>query len=314
MSRSTPRFSASAANESPFHVIRLFVVLCILLAGMPRVVLGFGPITIVEGYSATDSDDKKMAVATCPPGTIAFSGAASVHTFGSSEGIAVMYSHSTNNPPTEWVVMAQEMIATDENWFVMAYAFCADIPGYEYVSASVPFNSDDAKTIDVSCPLGTTMIGGGSAVIAWPGQQVLLNENRPKGNGWSATAVEFVSTENGWALGVRASCVPASDLDLEVISAYAAFQRDMPQVLKLSCAANRSAIGGGWALLGVWNEASVRISRIRPAEQQTWEVFADYLVWGVGYSLKAYAVCLSNEIFTDCFERGNTSAWSSVVP
>ena len=317
MSRSVYPLPVFTAGQLPFYLIRLFAVLCVLQGTLVRTVFGIGPITTVETTSPLNSVDKKMAVATCPPGTIAFSGGVytQVNEFPFLSGdLAVVWSMSTNNPPTEWVVMAQEVRATDYDWYVRAVAYCADIPGYQKVSGGSLSNSDDGKSIDVSCPQGTTMIGGGSGVWSVPSNMVLLTESRPEGNGWATRAYEFTPTADPWLLGVMASCSPALDLDLEVISAYPDHQFYGDQGVILDCGANRIAIGGGWGNTGHNISLGVRANQRGAYLPQSWRVSADRLIEDVGASLSVSALCLSTRIFSDGFEFGNTSAWSGTMP
>jgi len=314
MSRSVFTLPVFTAGQLPFYLIRLFAVLCVLQGTLVRTVFGIGPITTVQTSSPRDSVDKKMVVATCPPGTIAFSGGGNAIPIGPFDvELAVVWSMSTNNPPTEWVVMAQEVRATDSDWLVQAVAYCADIPGYQKVSGGSPNNSDEEKSIDVSCPQGTTMIGGGSAVYAVPSNMVLLTESRPEGNGWTTRAHEFTPTADPWLLGVMASCSPALDLDLEVISAYLIheFYGDLGVILQ--CGANRIAIGGGWGISGYTLSVGVNINNVGIIPEM-WRVSADRLIEDEGVDLSASALCLSIRIFSDGFEFGNTSAWSATMP
>jgi hypothetical protein len=314
MSRSVFTLPVFTAGQFPFYLIRLIAVLCVLQGTLVRNVFGIGPITTVETMGPSNSDDKKMVVATCPPGTIAFSGGgtAIASGFPFDGELAVVWSMSTNNPPTEWVVMAQEVVATDSDWLVEAVAYCADIPGYQKVSGGSLNNSDNGKSINVSCPQGTTMIGGGSGVLSFPSNMVLLTESHPEGNGWATRAYEFTPTADSWLLGVMASCSPTLDLDLEVISAHVGFQSYEDQQVILFCGANRIAIGGGWRISG--NTISVGVKHNRNMLPQSWRVSADRLIEPEFVSLRASALCLSIRIFSDGFEFGNTSAWSATMP
>lgn len=302
------------AEEVPFDLIRLVAAICLLMATTPRAVFGVGPITTVWGTSDTNSDDKKQAVATCPPGTIAFSGGVSTHPVEPFSGeLAVVHSAPTGDPPTEWVVMAQEMIPADENWFVQAYAHCAEIPGYKSASAGSAFTSDDYKSIDVSCPPDTKLTGGGSFIIAAPSQAILLTANHPDGNGWAAQAIEFSPTGAAWILGVKVNCAPAPDLD--VISANLTRNTGVAQGVVLSCAPHRFAVGGGWKFYGILGMQGLRNSRsgVIFSHHEAWEVISRSLSPGAELDLTAYALCLSSEIFSDGFEFGNTVAWSRTV-
>jgi hypothetical protein len=93
------------------------------------------------------------------------------------------------------------------------------VSGWVEVTSNSALSSSDDKTHSVFCPAGTTVLGGGAAVVGPAiGDQAVqiidgvgLVESNPFNEyGWSARAEEFVATADSWYLKVWAVCANAN--------------------------------------------------------------------------------------------------------
>ncbi|HEX2095854.1 MAG TPA: hypothetical protein VHF50_00610 [Solirubrobacterales bacterium] len=71
--------------------------------------------------SATNSNAGKVAIAHCPPGTVAIAGGGAI----GGEYLMVAIDQSERNTDTSWVVAAHEHTPTDQNWSITATVYCA---------------------------------------------------------------------------------------------------------------------------------------------------------------------------------------------
>ena len=77
------------------------------------------------------------------------------------------------------------------------------VPHTQKVQAKSPFDSQNQKMVQVSCPPGWAVVGGGAA----SGANTALVINQPNGNGWWAMAEERDETDCSWSLWVDAICL-----------------------------------------------------------------------------------------------------------
>jgi hypothetical protein len=90
------------------------------------------------------------------------------------------------------------------------------LSGYEIVSEQTTFDSSSFKSIQVSCPPGKRVLGGGATVfpsLADPNRDnapVVVRESLPdspnSATAWYASAIEIGSYNFEWWLGVRVIC------------------------------------------------------------------------------------------------------------
>ena len=80
------------------------------------------------------------------------------------------------------------------------------LAGVEIATADSPSSSSSSRQVDVSCPSGETVAGGGAQIYG-AGGKVALDESYPKdATSWRATAYEIVSTTLNWHLSAFAVC------------------------------------------------------------------------------------------------------------
>jgi hypothetical protein len=80
------------------------------------------------------------------------------------------------------------------------------LAGLEIVTAEGPSNSDANRQVDVSCPAGKKVVGGGAHI--WnASSDVALDESYPmSASAWRATAYEVNATAANWHLVAYAIC------------------------------------------------------------------------------------------------------------
>jgi hypothetical protein len=76
--------------------------------------------------------------------------------------------------------------------------------------AESDFNPTDLKTVHVSCPAGTTAVGGGALINTIPGSPIALKGSWPRNDGWSAYAQEVAPYDTNWSVEAYVFCAPAS--------------------------------------------------------------------------------------------------------
>lgn len=80
------------------------------------------------------------------------------------------------------------------------------LAGLEIVTAVSPTDSDEPKQVDVACPAGKRVVGGGAHLWDAAGKAA-LDESYPKNETeWRATAYEVVATALNWHMSAYAIC------------------------------------------------------------------------------------------------------------
>lgn len=86
---------------------------------------GISGLERVDYSSANDSTSPKHAFAKCPAGKQVVGGGAQVFMQGQENGSVAVKKSFPNKAGDGWAATAEEMVATDVNWFLTAYALCA---------------------------------------------------------------------------------------------------------------------------------------------------------------------------------------------
>jgi hypothetical protein len=81
------------------------------------------------------------------------------------------------------------------------------VSGHGTATATSSSNSDSFKTVNVECPAGQKVLGGGGS-ISGGGNGVVLRNSFPNdfGNIWTVSGIETTSTTDAWSVRVRAVC------------------------------------------------------------------------------------------------------------
>jgi hypothetical protein len=182
-------------------------------------------VEIVRRRSSLDSQATKTATASCPAGKTAISGGGRLEPLSPSLAFSSMQRLAGG---TGWRVRGQEADAFSAGWRVHASAICANVttetPTNDYAGPTLfgpdlvgSISSNPLQSVSRSCPAGTSVVGGGSAVLPPSGQtrpsDVVLAASEPLGTGttasaWLVMARETDPTSRRWRLAARALCAP----------------------------------------------------------------------------------------------------------
>ena len=182
-------------------------------------------VQIVRRTSGLSSQATRTLTANCPAGKAAIAGGGRLEPLSPSLAFTSMQRVAGG---TAWRVQAQEVDALSTGWRVHASAICANVTTEtqtaEYAGPTLfgpdlvgPTSSNDLQSVTRSCPPGTFVVGGGSAVLVPPGQSrpsdVVITASEPAGNGatasaWLVIARETDPTPRVWRVAARALCAP----------------------------------------------------------------------------------------------------------
>ena len=178
----------------------------------------------------------------------------------------------------------------------VARAFVED---YEVVSASTSSDSSASKSVEVECPLDTSLLGGGAGMFGSIGNkglvasQALLDFGSGDAVGWAAEAREVVADTSTWSLSVFAICgdVPG----LERVGDSTGSDSSRVKDVDLLCPPGKLAISGGFEVEGA--SQGITIFASTPEDGGTgvplgWTVSAiETIATESNWSLRAQALC-----------------------
>ncbi len=181
---------------------------------------------VASPASAINSDSPKTAVAYCPSNKRVIGGGGVIEEISPITRKPVL----TRLQPVQlydrirdaYVVTGAETPGgTTENWFVRAYAICANpLPGLSIVPASTAPSSSSKQATAASCS-GGWVIGTGGRISTTSGH-VALQVARPSGPG-DIARVQAQEVPNGytgtWAVTAYAVCVPTKPTGYTVVFA-----------------------------------------------------------------------------------------------
>lgn len=182
-------------------------------------------VQIVRRTSGLSSETTRTLTVDCPAGKTAISGGGRLEPLSPSLAFTSMQRVAGG---TAWRVQAQEVDALAAGWRVHASAICANVTTEtqtaEYAGPTLagpdligPTSSNPLQSVSRSCPPGALVVGGGSAVLAAPGQtrpsDVVITASEPAGTGstasaWLVIARETDPTPRVWRVAARALCAP----------------------------------------------------------------------------------------------------------
>jgi hypothetical protein len=191
----------------------------------------------------------------------------------------------------------------DENgyagaWFLRALAICATpLPGLQAVQ-SFAFDSSTTKSVTVTCPAGTRVLGAGGGIISETSsglRQVVLEELVPNAGLTSVTATgheDETGEDNEWALFAHPVCANPPP-GLELVSATSPVNSSNKTVTA-TCPADKNLIGTGADIDG--GVGQVVLDEVTPTAE-----LRSVLVTGMedetghagAWSVRSYAICAS---------------------
>jgi hypothetical protein len=133
----------------------------------------------------------------------------------------------------------------------------AQVDDYVIVSDVTPSDSDFSKSVGVECPVGTSVLGGGTSSSGEPGIGLVASRalvDSGAGIGWQSTSQELIATPGSWQLQGFAICgnVPG----LERITDTSPLDSELKEV-EVLCPAGKRAISGGFELSGAITNVAV---------------------------------------------------------
>jgi hypothetical protein len=173
----------------------------------------------------------------------------------------------------------------------------ASLPGLVYVGASTGSDSNVFKSINVFCPSGTTIVGGGYDING-PDGAVVLDDFIPSPNGdhLTVSAGEIVGpgepsdgTTANWSVSGTAICMqrPAG---WQVVTQTSRFAPGPSGSITASCPFGKALIGGGESLQQGFGQIST--SELRFGDNFiTASAVDDEDGFSGSWSVSAYAVC-----------------------
>jgi hypothetical protein len=130
---------------------------------------------------------------------------------------------------------------------------------YEIVSEVSVSSSGTPKTVEVACPLGTALLGGGTAVLgADDGTSLVTSQPLVDAGevvGWQSIAREMIPNAGDWE--VRSSAICGNVPGLERVTNASALTSADSKNVDVFCPAGRLAISGGFDLDGSTTDVAV---------------------------------------------------------
>lgn len=163
--------------------------------------------------SPTDSQSSKTVTARCPSGKQVVGGGGWVHAVDryAEDNLALTQLRPFDSYRDGYTVTAEELLYTSGNWWVQAYAICADsMSGHQIVTGTTSYSSQAKQHAKAVCPSGKRAIGSGARVNYASTGEVALQIARASGSG-DITRAQAREEANGysgnWNVTAYAVCV-----------------------------------------------------------------------------------------------------------
>jgi hypothetical protein len=138
-------------------------------------------------------------------------------------------------------------------------AASASVRDYEIVSEVSPDDSDATKSVEVLCPLGTALLGGGTAVLGDDDGTSLVTSQPLVDSGevvgWQSIAREMIPNAGDWEL--RSSAICGNVPGLERVTNGSPLSSSDSKSVEVFCPAGKLAISGGFDLDGSTTDVAV---------------------------------------------------------
>lgn len=163
--------------------------------------------------SPTDSQASKTVTARCPSGKEIVGGGGWVHAVDriAEDNLALTELRPFESYRDGYTVTAEELLYTSGDWWVQAYAICADsVSGHQIVTGTTSYSSQSRQHAKAVCPSGTRAIGSGARINYASTGEVALQIARASGPG-DITRAQAREEANGysgnWNVTAYAVCV-----------------------------------------------------------------------------------------------------------
>jgi hypothetical protein len=199
-----------------------------------------------------------------------------------------------------------------------APAFAA-VPGLTYINANTGFDSNVYKSVTVSCPAGTNVVGGGYDLVGAEGA-VVLDDFIPSSTSLTVGAGEVVGpgepsdgTRESWQ--VRATAVCASPLPgYTIVPNTSVFARGTSRAVTANCPTGTFPVGAGASLSNGFGQVSISDLTYGDGSVSAGAV-DDEDGYSGSWSVTAYAICASRlpglHVVTTFSEQDSSSLHSA---
>ena len=215
--------------------------------------------------------------ATCPSGTLALG--------GGNAGSSDVYIYTQSRQGNGWQVYGANKSGSAK--LVNSYVVCiSNVAGgaVAQVHNQITAPANTYGHAVVSCPAGTTVVGGGWATNS-TGTLRVYNTSR-KDNGWQVYADNSKST--GQLMNVYAICLSSdSTISSSQVVGHISIPSGASKGQQATCPSGDYATGGGFAL-----SADMLNYNTSPEDGTTWEAYAKN-TGGSAKQMNVYAICLS---------------------
>ena len=136
------------------------------------------------------------------------------------------------------------------------------VDDYEIVSEVSVSSSGSPKTVEATCPLGTALLGGGTATLGEDdGVSLITSEPLVDAGevvGWQSSAREMIPNAGDWE--VRSSAICGNVPGLERVTNASPLTSASPKDVEVFCPAGKLAISGGFDLDGSTTDVALYTS------------------------------------------------------
>lgn len=196
---------------------------------------------VVSAVTVANSSSPKNVVATCPAGKRV------VGTGVYIDGVdgQVVLDDFVPGASTVMVTAYEDQDGTDANWWLRAFAVCADpLPGLEIVTATSASNSLPSKATSATCSSGRRSLGGGAVITGGTGQVVLDTVLPNSGDTYARAYEDADGTTANWSLTTYAICANAPAGLETVTTSIPSDSAD--KSAWATCAPGKQPLGLGW--------------------------------------------------------------------
>ena len=215
------------------------------------------------------------------------------------------------DPPTQgWIAIAYATTAVPGDWSLEVTAICADLPTVDLVTDETSSSSSELKQLDIPCPAGTRILGGGVQVIGplLP-IDLTIRASVPRKvltatYSWFTQGREWTPTASSWRLRGYALCADIAN-PYQFIEGEA-FITGRELRTSVSCPDDMIEIGYGAGVGG-----TNLIQRLGPGLTSSGLLMNSVLQGADFMGMSGINICIKPYLFGDGFASGDLSAWSS---
>ena len=188
-----------------------------------------------------------------------------------------------------------------KSWAMATQAICATpLPGQETVSLESPADSQTEKSVTVSCPAGTRVVGAGGAVnpdAFEPSEHVMVQGIVPNASLTKVTVTgreDEQGTGSPWVVDAYAVCASSAPGLQRVASALAPTSEESGQVIA-GCPAGKHLIGTGGEVVGGLGQVPIdEIAADAALSRTRLTAYEDLTGLDTDWQLIAYGICINH--------------------